>query len=285
MIELFPKDPRALKKAALRVGVIVFAILALTLIFERRFIYYPERDHEATPTQMGLPGEDVALVAEDGVRLHGWYLPVKDARLTVLFNHGNAGNISHRLDRALLLQAKLQASVLLYDYRGYGKSEGSPDEEGTYRDARAAHRFLVEEKKVAPAALVIMGESLGSAVALDLALAKPAAGLVLEAPFTSVPDMVRTTPLFALAPLVRTRYDNLGKVARLERPLLVLHGDRDEVVPFRLGRRLFEAARQPKTFVAVPGAGHNDVFLIGGDAYWRAIADFLSRLPGKEGEA
>lgn len=285
MIELFPKDPRALKKAALRVGVIVFAILALTLIFERRFIYYPERAHEATPAQMGLPGEDVALVAEDGVRLHGWYLPVKDARLTVLFNHGNAGNISHRLDRALLLQAKLHASVLLYDYRGYGKSEGSPDEEGTYRDARAAHRFLVEEKKVPPAALVIMGESLGSAVALDLALAKPAAALVLEAPFTSVPDMVRTTPLFALAPLVRTRYDNLDKVARLERPLLVLHGDRDEVVPFGLGRRLFEAARQPKTFVAVPGAGHNDVFLIGGDAYWRAIADFLSRLPVKEGAA
>jgi fermentation-respiration switch protein FrsA (DUF1100 family) len=285
LIEIFPKSPRALGKAALRVGLAVFAVLALALIFERRFIYYPERAHEATPAQMGVPAEEVALRAEDGVNLHGWYLPVEDARFTILFNHGNAGNISHRLDRALLLQAKLHASVLLYDYRGYGKSEGSPDEEGTYRDAQAAHRYLVETKKVLPADLVIMGESLGSAVALDLALEKPAAALVLEAPFTSVPDMARTTALFALAPLVRTRYDNLGKVARLERPLLILHGDRDEVVPFRLGQKLFEAAGQPKTFLAVPGAGHNDVYLVGGAAYWRAIADFLSGLPGRRGAA
>jgi len=262
-----------------RLGLALLVILGLVLIFERRLIYFPARDHQVTPARMGLASEDLRLVAEDGTKIHGWLLPVRESRWTVLFCHGNAGNIGDRLDRALLLQARIGASVLLYDYRGYGSSEGSPDEEGTYRDARAAYRFLVEAKKIEPGQLLIMGESLGSAVALDLALSHEAAALVLEAPFTSVRDMARTTVLFPLAGLVRTRYDNLGKIAGLRRPLLVLHGRRDDLVPFEQGRRLFEAAPEPKTFYAVDGAGHNDVYLTGGDAYWRALADFLDGLP------
>jgi len=265
--------------AVLRLTLVLSALGGLLLLFETRFIYFPSRAHEATPAGLGLPSEEVRLTAEDGVRLHGWFLPVQGARWTVLLSHGNAGNISHRLDRTLFLQTRLGASVLLYDYRGYGSSEGSPDEPGTYRDARAAYRYLVEQKQVPPERLVLFGESLGSAVSLDLALAHPAAALILEAPFTSVPAMARTTIFFPLAPFVRTRYDNLEKVGRLRMPLLVLQGDHDEVVPFAQGRRLFEAAPGPKRFFAIPGAGHNDTFLVGGDAYWQAIADFLAGLP------
>jgi fermentation-respiration switch protein FrsA (DUF1100 family) len=265
--------------AVLRLTLVLSALGGLLLLFETRFIYFPSRAHEATPAGLGLPSEEVLFTAEDGVRLHGWFLPVRGARWTVLLSHGNAGNISHRLDRTLFLQTRLGASVLLYDYRGYGRSEGSPDEPGTYRDARAAYRYLVERRRVPPERLVLFGESLGSAVSLDLALAHPAVALILEAPFTSVPAMARTTIFFPLAPFVRTRYDNLEKVGRLRMPLLVLQGDHDEVVPFAQGRRLFEAAPGPKRFFAIPGAGHNDTFLVGGDAYWQAIADFLAGLP------
>jgi hypothetical protein len=259
----------------------ILALLAiaggLIVLFETRLIYFPSRAKDVTPTALGLAFEDVSLTAEDGVRLHGWFLPVRDARLTILLSHGNAGNIGDRLDRALLFQSRLRASVLLYDYRGYGSSQGSPDEAGTYRDVRAAYQYLVEAKKLDPRRLVLFGESLGSGVALELAVAQPAAALVLEAPFTSVPDMARATVFAPLAPFVRTRYDNLAKVSRLRMPLLVLHGDRDEVVPFAQGRRLFEAAPEPKRFFAIPGAHHNDAYFVGGEAYWRALGEFLDQ--------
>jgi hypothetical protein len=260
---------------ALRIAVILGLLGGLLLIFETRLIFFPSRGHDVTPAGLGLAYEDVRLTAEDGVRVHGWYLPVPEARWVTLVSHGNAGNISHRLDRALLIQSRLRSSVFLYDYRGYGESEGSPDEGGTYRDVRAAYRFLSEEKKVPPDRIVLFGESLGSAVSLELALAHPAAALVLEAPFTSVPDMARATIFAPLAPLVRTRYENLAKIGRLRMPLLVLQGDRDEVVPFAQGRRLFEAAPEPKRHYAIRGAGHNDTYIVGGEEYWRAIADFL----------
>jgi hypothetical protein len=265
-----------MKKAFLVRAALVLCLLGgLVLLFENRFIYFPSRGYDATPSGLGLAHEDVWLTAEDGVRIHGWYLPVPRARWVTLVSHGNAGNISHRLDRALLLQARLRSSVFLYDYRGYGASEGSPDEAGTYRDARAAYGYLVEEKQVKANDLVLFGESLGSAVSLELALAHPAAALVLEAPFTSVRDMARTTILAPLAPFVRTRYESLARISRLRMPLLVLQGDRDEIVPPVQGRRLFDAAREPKRYFAIRGAGHNDTYLVGGEAYWRAIADFL----------
>jgi fermentation-respiration switch protein FrsA (DUF1100 family) len=261
--------------AALRLAVLLGLVGGILLLFETRLIYFPSRGHEVTPAGLALAYEDVWLTAEDGVRLHAWYLPVPQALWVTLVSHGNAGNISHRLDRALLLQARLRSSVLLYDYRGYGASEGSPDEAGTYRDARAAYRYLSEEKRIPPERIVLFGESLGSAVSLELALARPAAALVLEAPFTSVPDMVRATMLAPLAPLARTRYDSLAKIGRLRVPLLVLQGDRDEVVPFAQGRRLFDEAPEPKRYFAIPGAGHNDTYIVGGDVYWRVISDFL----------
>ena len=266
---------------ALRISALLLVLSALMLVFERKLIYFPQRAHDVTPRQLGLAFEDLTLTAEDGVRIHAFYLPAPaEPRWTVLFAHGNAGNVSHRLDRAVFLQSKLRAAVLLFDYRGYGRSEGSPDEEGTYRDARAAHRWLVEEKRVPPDRLVVFGESLGSAVALDLALSRPCRALVLESPFASVPAMARAVyPILPLWPFVRTRYDNEAKAPRISVPLLVLHGDRDEVVPYAQGRRVFEAAPEPKRFFAIPGASHNDTYVVGGEAYWSAVAGFLETLP------
>jgi len=261
------------------IAVLLAAIVVVPVLFEKRLIYFPFRRLEVTPKELGLRFEEVRLVADDGTALHGWFLPVEGARHTVLVCHGNAGNISHRLDRALLMHAKLKTDVFLFDYRGYGLSEGTPDEQGTYRDARAALRYLITERGIDRANLIVFGESLGAAVALQLALEEPVRALVLEAPFTSIGDMARSVPPFLpLGRLLRTRYDNLAKVSGLRVPLLVLHGDRDTTVPFAQGQRLFDAAPEPKRFFAIPGASHNDTYLIGGDAYWQAWREFLKGL-------
>jgi fermentation-respiration switch protein FrsA (DUF1100 family) len=268
---------RAVAKAVLRILALLAIVAALMLLFERRLIYFPTRAHDATPRGLGLAHEELALVAGDGVRLHGWFLPEAGSRLTLLVCHGNAGNVSHRLDRALLAHARLGVDVLLFDYRGYGKSEGAPDEEGTYRDARAAWDWLLARGQ-RPERIVLFGESLGAAVALQLALDTngTARALVLESPFASVPEMARAVyPFLPVWPLVRTRYDNAGKAGRLRLPLLVLHGERDDIVPFAQGRRVFDAAPEPKRFYAIPGASHNDTYIAGGEAYWRTLREFL----------
>jgi len=278
-------NARAAARVVGRLLILLLVVGALLLIFEKRLIYFPMSALEATPAGLGLAHQELELRAEDGVRLHGWFLPVKGSQGSVLVCHGNGGNISHRLDRAMLIQSRLGRDVLLFDYRGYGRSEGSPDEPGTYRDARAAYRWLREHGQ-GPERIVIFGESLGSAVALELALGSPARALVLESPFTSIPEMARAVyPFLPVWPLVRTRYDNLGKIGRLRLPLLVLHGDRDDVVPFSQGRRVFEAAPEPKRFFAIPGATHNDTYFVGGEAYWRAIADFLEGTKPQAGAA
>jgi fermentation-respiration switch protein FrsA (DUF1100 family) len=260
-----------------RAAALVLAFLVGLVILEKKLIYFPTRELEIQPSALGLRFEDVQLVTEDGVRIHGWFLPAPNPRLTVLVSHGNGGNISHRLERAALLQSTIGADVLLFDYRGYGRSEGTPDEEGTYRDGRAAYRFLVEGRRVLPERLLLFGESLGSAVTLELAVSQPCAAVVLESPFTSIRDMARVAlPFLPVGPFLRTRYDNLGKIGRLRVPLLVMHGDRDGVVPFEQGQRLFAAAPEPKRFFRIAGADHNDTFLTGGEPYRQALAGFVA---------
>lgn len=258
----------------------LLGLTALMLAFERQLIYFPHRTLELSPQDLGMRFEEERLAA-DGAEIHAWWLPVEGARLNVLVCNGNAGNMSYRLERARLMQQRLSVGVLLFDYRGYGRSSGSPDEEGTYRDARAAYRHLVEKKGLVPERLVLFGESLGAAVAVQLALEKPAAALVLESPFTSIPEMARAAYPFLppVGPLIRTRYETAAKVARLRVPLLVLHGTRDTIVPLRQGQRVFAAAPEPKRFFAIPGAGHNDTYLAGGEAYWRVWKEFLESLP------
>jgi uncharacterized protein len=271
---------RRLMDLLLMVSAALVLVTGLMLVFERRLIYIPFRELEVEPPGLALRHEEAWLTAEDGVRIHSWFLPVAGSRWTVLVCNGNAGNMSYRLERAQEMQRRLGVSVQLFDYRGYGRSEGQPDEDGTYRDARAVYRHLVETRRVDPAGLVVFGESLGAAVATQLALERPAAALILESPFTSIPDMARAAYPFLppVGRLIRTRYDTVAKVPRLTLPLLVLHGDRDTIVPFAQGRRVFEAAGGPKRFHAIAGAGHNDTYLVGGEPYWRTLAEFLGGL-------
>ena len=256
--------------------VLTVAVWVFVLFAERSFIYFPMKAFEDPAWFQAAGFEDLHLTAEDETRLHGLFLPGPAAKVTVLISHGNAGNISHRTERALLFREWLDANVLLYDYRGFGRSEGAPDEPGTYQDARAAYKHLVESRGIPPAQIVLFGESLGCAVTLELASNHPSAAVVLEAPFTSVPDMSRLVfPMLPVGAFIKNRYDNLSKIGRLRTPVLVMHGDRDEVVPYWMGERLFASAREPKRFFKIVGAGHNDTYTAGGDAYRNALVQFV----------
>ena len=240
-----------------------------------RMVFHPTRGVDLRPEQVGLVGEEVFLETQDGVRIHGFWLPAEGATRALLFLHGNAGNASHRLPNAAELVA-LGTSVLLLDYRGYGLSEGTPSEAGTYLDAQAGLAHLVTERGFAENRILVFGRSLGGAVAVDLVQDRDLAGLILESTFTSLPDMARSLLPFA-APLVRGRFDSESKVARLRTPLLVFHGDRDEIVPYRLGEKLFEVAPEPKAFETIVGAGHNATTQVGGRPYFERIRRFLDR--------
>jgi fermentation-respiration switch protein FrsA (DUF1100 family) len=246
---------------------------------ERSLIYYPTRRLEATPADRDLPFEDVRVTAEDGVALHGWYVPGR-RQVTLLWCHGNAGNISHRVDNIGRLHQRLGVGTLIFDYRGYGLSEGTPSEAGTARDARAFRAWLRRRDPGAAARVVYFGRSLGAAVATALAIEDPPDALILESPFTSVRAMANAT-LPGAGYLFRSRYDTLAAIGRVRAPLLVLHGDADEIVPVAHGRAVFEAAGEPKRFVPIPGARHNDTYVVGGEPYWAAWEAFLAaHLPG-----
>jgi hypothetical protein len=241
---------------------------------ERRFIYYPSRALTADPSSVGLTFRDVAFTAGDGVNLHGWLIPGR-VPTTLLYSHGNGGNISDRLAIARLLTDELGVGVFMYDYRGYGRSEGTPSEAGLVSDALGARAALLREG-VATEHLVYFGRSLGAAVTLELALVHPPRAVVLESPFSSVRALANTV-LPGAGYLFRTRWDSLAKVEGLRAPLLVLHGDADEVVPYAQGRAVFAAAPEPKTFVTIRGGRHYDM-----DArwpeYWAAWRAFLGRV-------
>lgn len=270
----------ALLKSVVRItlGVVIGATLFL-VFSEKRLIYYPAAEVEVTPKALGLPFDEVSIDVEPGVRLHGWFIrAVKEpSAATVLFSHGNAGNIADRLDRVLRWR-EMGADFLLYDYRGYGRSTGSPDEEGTYRDGRAAYDYLVKGRGIDPARLILMGESLGCAVSIQLAIERKAAGLVIEAPFASIAHMANAIyPFLPLGSFIRTRYENVRKIPQLKMPLFVVQGTRDEVIPVAQGKMVFEAAPPPKEYLAIEGAHHNDVYVVGGEDYRRKLAEFVSR--------
>ena len=244
---------------------------------QRRFLYFPARGFIASPRDQGFEHEDVHLVAGDGVPIHAWWLPVGGASRTVLFLHGNAGNVSYWLDVAATFR-DVGWNTLLIDYRGYGKSQGTPTEIGTYLDARAAWRHLVLDRGIDADRLVIAGRSLGGGVATWLALEQECAGLVLEATFTSIADVVSDSlPLPGIGRLVRLGYESLARIPRISVPLLVVHGRQDELVPFAHGRRLHQAARDPKQFVELAG-GHNDAFSLDRATYLEGLRKFARML-------
>jgi hypothetical protein len=258
------------------VALLAFVLFLATLVLRQdRFLYFPERALAATPAAFGLDAQELSLPAEDGVRLHGWW--IKGAgRRALLFFHGNAGNIADRLERARILNARFGLDVFLVDYRGYGRSQGSPSEDGLYRDGLAVYQAAAD-RGFAPARIVLFGESLGAAVALRLARDRPCGALVLETPFLSVPAMARVHYPFVPPFLIRSRFDNEARIAAVTVPILVIVAEHDEIAPPVQGRRLFELARSPKTLYVVPGAGHNDTYATGGAAYWRAWETFLTR--------
>lgn len=238
----------------------------------QRAAYFPARYPEGLWELQGQIGaEDVWLSPQ----LHAWWVPAPETPLATLFLHGNAGNLTHRAYRVPEWQAA-GSSVLLVDYRGYGKSRGNPSEKGIYQDGETAYQWLLA-RGYAPERIVVHGESLGTAAAVDLASRRKCAGVILEAPFTSGREMAgRLLPL--LGPLVFRGFDQIGKITRVEAPLLVIHGDRDEVVPFEMGRRLFEAARQPKQFWRLEGARHNDLIERAGPRYRERLREFYTGL-------
>jgi fermentation-respiration switch protein FrsA (DUF1100 family) len=252
-------------------GVVIRALL-------HSLLFFPSRAIEQTPAQAGLPYHELALDTQDGERLHGWRLDARCAPIGhVLLCHGNGGNVGDRVPFAALLTAA-GFDVVVFDYRGYGRSSGKPSEQGTYLDARAALASLLAQPGVEASRVLLLGESLGGAVAVDLALAHPPAGLVLLSTFTSVRAMARLHYPFIPAALVPDAYPSLRRIGALRAPLLVLHGEGDDVVPLSHARNLFEAAPEPKRIATFPGVGHADIVALAGEALAREIASWARGL-------
>lgn len=258
-------------------AILYFLLLVLAVIFEEQFIFFPSRYPHGDWNPAGLEFEDAQFAAPDGTPLHGWYVPCENPRAIVLFSHGNAGNLSDRAGMLRALTELAGVSVMIYDYRGYGKSGGHPTENGILLDARAARAWLARRAEIEENQVVLMGRSLGGAVAVDLAAADGARGLVLESTFTSIPEMARVHyPWIPVRSLIRNRFDSLSKIRRYQGPLLISHGDADRVAPYEMGQRLFSAANQPKTFLTIEGGDHNDPQPL---SYYRRLAEFLDALP------
>ncbi len=279
MLKAKPGRWKHLKVSLLSTLLVVAALIAGRCgMIEHQFIYFPESTLETDPSSRGLAFEDVHFAARDGVRLHGWFVP-GNGDVTWVWFHGNAGNISHRVDNLELVHDRLGVNVFLFDYRGYGQSQGTPSEQGTYLDAQAALAYVRTRDDVASDRIVYFGRSLGSAIAVELATQDAPYALILESPLPSIRYMVRQAyPFLPIGPLLRTKYDTLAKIGGVNAPLLVLHGDRDDMIPIEGGREVFDAAGGPKSFHTIEGAGHNDTYLVEGQPYWDALKRFMQDL-------
>jgi fermentation-respiration switch protein FrsA (DUF1100 family) len=257
--------------------IMVFLTLPAACGIENRMIFQPAASLEKSPADVGLEFEEIFFSTRDNVRLHGWFVPHRDAKSTLVWFHGNAGNISHRVDNLKLLHERVKVNVFIFDYRGYGRSEGRPSEEGTYLDGEAALEAIA--KKIGDDSrqkMILFGRSLGAAIAAEMATRVASQALILESPFISIPEMARVIfPFIPIAPFLRTQYDVRQKIKKIKVPLLVLHGDRDEIVPFEHGKIVFDAAPEPKTFFTIAGAAHNDTYVIGGEIYFRQLKQFI----------
>ncbi|MBU1193157.1 MAG: alpha/beta hydrolase [Gammaproteobacteria bacterium] len=269
---------------------IVTAILGLVLLNgfmylqQPSMIFYPTRELVSEPSDWGLDYTDVKLLTEDGVALHGWYIPRAGAQRALLFFHGNGGNISHRGDSIAIFH-RLGFNVLIIDYRGYGQSEGRPSEAGLYQDAAAAWRYLTDERGFAGKDIVIFGRSLGGAVAAQLASRIEAGTLILESTLSSARDFAtHAFPILSHVLYLRYGFDNVARLQKVNYPVLVLHSPDDEIMPYRLGEKVYAAAREPKQFVALHG-DHNSGFLLSQPEYEQALRSFLARsLPDPEAD-
>ena len=268
----------------LRIGVLLVGVLLLVFLsgcwnwFVERQVFFPDTTIEHTPADFDLPFEDIWFTSSDSVRLHGWLIPASSPDRLLLFCHGNAGNISHRLENVRLLH-NMGISVFIFDYRGYGRSHGSINEKGFYLDSEAAYevaRLWAEKHR---AKLVVFGRSLGGIAATHLGATKKCDGLILESTFTNMGAMASAHyPLPFAERLLKHRLNAVGEIVQVRVPVLFFHGDKDRIVPIKLGRELFEAAPDPKEFVTITGAGHNDTYFVGGPDYFKKIGNFFDSL-------
>ncbi|UCF42816.1 MAG: alpha/beta hydrolase [Planctomycetota bacterium] len=257
---------------------IAYSALGWTLYFmQPTFVYKPTREVSYTPDELGLDFGNVVFKSGDGLRLNGWYVPAENSGLTVLFCHGNGGNITHRLDSINILN-KLGLNCFIFDYRGYGNSEGKPSEEGTYLDAMAAYKWLTETRKVPANKIIIFGKSLGGSVAAELASRVKTKGLIIEGGFTSYVDMGRKFyPYMPVRWFASFSYRTIDYIREVRCPVLIIHSRGDEIVPFEFGLELHEAANEPREFVEIFGS-HNDSFLVSSEIYNRAWTKWLKFL-------
>jgi len=264
-------------------GIIVYAILnAYVYFMQPGMIYFPDiagRELVSSPENIGLDYEDLTLPVDDGTKLHGWFIPFNHAanmhkQATLLFFHGNAGNISHRLDSIKLFN-KLGLNILIIDYRGYGQSTGSPTEAGTYEDAQTAWHYLTATRGIKASNIIIFGRSLGGSIAAWLASQQTPAALIIESSFSSVTSMgQRIYPFLPVRLLSRFQYNTKEYVKAVNCPVLVAHSRDDEIIPYEEGRDIFDAAPEPKYFLEMRG-GHNNGFIVSGSNYMNGLDSFI----------
>ena len=255
------------------VGVYII-LVGYLFIFQSHYVYYPERVLPADPGRIGLPFENISFETKDGLMLSGWFISKEDSRGVLLFCHGNAGNIGHRLDSIQLFH-ELGLDIFIFDYRGYGQSEGKPTEKGTYEDTEAAWRYLVEERQVDPDKLIVFGRSLGGAVDSWLASRHTPGALILESTFTSLPDIAAALyPYLPVKLMLRFKYNTAEYLSEVNCPTLIIHSQNDEIMPFTHGQRLFETASEPKRFLEITGT-HNEGFITSGAKYKEGLNTFI----------
>ena len=257
---------------------IIVSILCYLMLssLESSMLYHPESQHDDSPKRHSLPFEDIQIETSDGELLHAWWMGKPDQKKTLLFFHGNAGNISHRLDRIITLGKDLPFRVLMVDYRGYGLSTGNPKEEGLYLDALASYQYL-RDQGLAAKDIILFGESLGGAVAVYLASKREISHIIVESSFSCIRDMAATMFPFVPKAMVPNLFPSIDYAKGIRIPAYVIHGSRDSLIPIELGRRLFAAFPNAIELFEVPGADHNDVYIVGGSAYREKFISFVNR--------
>jgi len=251
---------------------------------EKGTVFFPDPTLEATPRDYGLElYEDAFFPATDGTRLHGWFVDGPDRRAVLLWFHGNAGNISHRLDSLKMMHNTLGIPIFIFDYREYGLSEGSISKAGTYLDAQGAYRYVTEQKGFDPSSVVLYGRSLGTALAVYIASRKDSLGVVLEAAFTSTDELMKLySPYYEPDARGTSKYDSLSLIGLIASPMLFIHGQMDHTIPISMARRLYAETHAPKYFFEVPGADHNDTYLVGGRKYLNVWKQFVKKCLGRK---
>ena len=258
----------------------IYAVfIALIFVFQSHFVYYPERALSADPGAIGLYFDSVSFETTDGVKLSGWFVPSDSARGVILLCHGNGGNISHRLESIYIFH-QLGLDTFIFDYRGYGQSQGKPTELGTYQDAEAAWRHLIKKRQVNPNKVIIAGRSIGGAIASWLAQRHAPGALILESTFTSAGDLAsKMYPYLPVKLFLRFDYNTADYLGRVDCPVLIVHSRQDELIPFSQGRQLFEIANEPKKFLEITGT-HNEGYITSGELYEEGLNAFISEHVG-----